>query len=508
MGVGMSGRWTAAAGALMLALASTLAPAGAAAGPGQRCASTKIQAAGKAALCLLSLDARAAEGRAADAAALQRCRDRLADPDRGAFARADLRGGCAMGGDAAPVEVLIDDLVNDLEAALAVGIPSGCQASKITAAGKRASCVLQLRAREAAGRSVDPAKLQRCRDELAEAFVGAEARGGCATTADAGTVGGRVEAFAEAVVAAEPVLATCATAGCPAPLPCDPTAGPCWVPPAQSRWQYQLEAAQTAAGDCAFPATGGIDTGIAAVPFTGGGVMPPAVFDIDFLVDPICAPGGSNDVDNAAAVAAIHAAGGKAICYLDAGTDEPFRPDHQAYLDFDAACGGCLLGRSVAGFAEERWLDIDDERGQRTFVLGRVAARLERCRADGFDAVEFDNVEGYANRTGLPLSQGAQLLFDTALANLAHARGLAVALKNDLEQIPALLPYFDMAIDEQCQEFEECDALTPFVAAGKPVFQVEYRSSAAGACPPANAAGRNAIVKTVDLFDVPWTPCR
>ena len=65
-----------------------------------------------------------------------------------------------------------------------------------------------------------------------------------------------------------------------------------------------------------------------------------------------------------------------------------------------------------------------------------------------------------------------------------------------------------MAIDEQCQEFEECDALTPFVAAGKPVFQVEYRSSAAGACPPANAAGRNAIVKTVDLFDVPWTPCR
>ena len=24
----------------------------------------------------------------------------------------------------------------------------------------------------------------------------------------------------------------------------------------------------------------------------------------------------------------------------------------------------------------------------------------------------------------------------------------------------------------------------------------------------ANAANRNATVKTIDLFDVPWTPCR
>jgi len=508
MGADTAGLRQGAGGALALVLALATAPAHAAAGPGQRCASAKIEAAAKTVLCLLSLDARTADGRAEDPAALQRCRDRLADPDRGAFARADLRGGCATDDDAARVEAQIDDLVSDLAAALAVGIPNACQASKIGAAGKEASCVLRLRAREAAGRDVDPAKLQRCRDALTGAFAGAEARGGCATTSDADTVDGRIDAFAGAVVDAEPVLATCATAGCPAPVPCDPTAGPCWVPPLQSRWQYQLEAAQTEAGDCAFPGTGGIDTGIAAAPFVGGGMVSPQVFDIDALVDPICAPGGTNDVDNAAAVAAIHTAGGRAICYLDAGTDEPFRPDHQDYLDFDAACGGCLLGRSVAGFAEERWLDIGDRHGQRTFVLGRVAARLERCRVAGFDAVEFDNVEGYANRTGLPLSQSAQLLFNTALANLAHARGLTVALKNDLEQIRELLPYFDMAVDEQCQEFDECDALAPFVAAGKAVFQVEYRSSGAATCPPANAAGRNATLKTVDLFDVPWTPCQ
>src|SRR5262249_29846374 len=289
MGADTSGPRLTAAGALALVLALASAPTHAAAGPGQRCASTKIEAAAKAALCLLSLDARTAGGRAADPAALQRCRDRLADPDRGAFARADLRGGCATDDDAARIEAQIDDLVSDLAATLAVGVPNACRAAKIGAAGKEASCVLRLRAREAAGRAADPAMLQRCTDTLTKAFAGAEAGGACATTNDADTVDGRIEAFAGAVVDAEPALAPCATAGCAAAVPCDATAGSCWVPPLRSRWQYQLEAAQTPAGDCAFPATGGIDTGVAAVPFVGGGMVSPQVFDIDALVDPICA---------------------------------------------------------------------------------------------------------------------------------------------------------------------------------------------------------------------------
>ena len=51
-------------------------------------------------------------------------------------------------------------------------------------------------------------------------------------------------------------------------------------------------------------------------------------------------------------------------------------------------------------------------------------------------------------------------------------------------------------------------SLDPFVAAGKPVFQVEYQVGAGTVCPAANDANRNAILKSVDLFDVPWTPCR
>jgi len=125
------------------------------------------------------------------------------------------------------------------------------------------------------------------------------------------------------------------------------------------------------------------------------------------------------------------------------------------------------------------------------------------------DVDDTDAVNAIENRVGgLLLSEAAQLLFDTALANLAHSKGLTVGLKDDLAQIGDLLPYLDFAINEQCQQFSECSTLDPFVPAGKPVFQVEYQVGAGTVCPAANGANRNAILKSVDLFDVPWTPCR
>jgi len=507
----MSNRRAVVAFATLIALGAPALRAGAGGTPAQVCASTKIKVAGKTAACLLAVDARVARGQTADSAALQACRDKLGAPLHGAFARAESRGGCLATGDAGSIEGKIDAFVDDVDGALAVGTPNACQSAKLRAAARDASCLLGLRAKAATGTALDPARVLRCKDRLggpAGTFPREEAGGGCATSGDAGTIQDEIDAFVDDVVAEEPAVATCASAGCPRRVACDGSAGPCWQPPLVTRPQYQLQAAVTSSGDCAFPATGGIDTGISAVPFTRGPAVGPDVFDIDFLTDPACVPGGSNDVDDTDAVNAIHARGAHAICYVDAGTDEPFRPDHQAYLDFDAGCGGCLLGNPVGGFREEHWVNIDNDQGQRTFLLGIVAARIDRCRADGFDAVEFDNVDGYANDTGLPFSEATQLLFDTALANLAHQKGLTVGLKNDLGQIGELLPYFDFAINEQCQQYHECAALDPFVAAGKPVFQVEYQVGAGTVCPAANDANRSAILKSVDLFDVPWTPCR
>ncbi len=312
-----------------------------------------------------------------------------------------------------------------------------------------------------------------------------------------------------AVVNAPVASANCPTAGCPAPVPCNAAVGACWKPAVNSRWQYQLQAARTSTGACNFASTGGINVNISAVPVSGGAAVSPAVFDIDFLTDALCAPGGSNNVDNMPAVNAIHAKGARAICYLSAGTAETFRPDYQAYATFNTNCGGCLFGKPVGGFRNEFWLNINNDKGQRTFILNQISARLDRCKADGFDAVEFDNVDAYQNRTGLSISADTQLLFNTALANLAHSKGLTAALKNDLGQLSDLKPYFDFAMNEQCFQFKECDfpppGLPDWTASGKAVFNVEYRSSALN-CPQAATWNINSILKTVDLFDTPWTP--
>jgi hypothetical protein len=301
-------------------------------------------------------------------------------------------------------------------------------------------------------------------------------------------------------------LADCGSAGCAAPVACKAHAGSCWLPATNARWQYQLQAARDKSGNCLFPSTGGINVGITGTPFTGGSAVHPTVFDIDFQTDGACT-GGTILQENAAAVSAIHAAGGRAICYIDAGGAESFRPDYPQYAAFNANCNGCLFGKPIGGFRNEFWLNINNDLGQRTFILSEIGKRVDRCVADGFDGVEMDVVDAYSNRTGLTISPDTQLLFNTALANLAHSKGLTVALKNDVEQVPDLAPYFDYAINEQCEQYSECGNYTTYFA-NKAVFQVEYKLKLSNFCPPANAANRNAILKTFDLFDAPWTPCR
>jgi hypothetical protein len=310
------------------------------------------------------------------------------------------------------------------------------------------------------------------------------------------------------VVAAPPAAASCQTAGCAAPVACNTQAGACWKPGLSTRWQYQLQATRDKSGNCLFTSTGGINVNISATPFTGGAAVSPGVFDIDYQTDGACT-GGTITQENGAAVSAIHAKGAKAICYIDAGGAESFRPDFAQYDAFNNNCGGCLFGKPVSGFRNEFWLNINNNQGQRDFILSRIGARLDRCVANGFDGVEMDVVDAWSNRTGLTISADTQLLFNTALANLAHSKGLTVALKNDVEQVPDLAPYFDYAINEQCQQYGECGNYTTyFVNASKAVFQVEYKLSTAKFCPQANTENRNAIHKTFDLFDTPWTPCR
>ena len=108
-------------------------------------------------------------------------------------------------------------------------------------------------------------------------------------------------------------------------------------------------------------------------------------------------------------MAALKAAGRRVICYVNAGAFEEWRPDAKRFPK-------AVLGKDLDGWPGERWLDIR-QWGKLEPIL---AARFDTCRAKGFDAVEPDNVDGYANDSGFPLTAADQLTFNRRVADLAH----------------------------------------------------------------------------------------
>ena len=198
------------------------------------------------------------------------------------------------------------------------------------------------------------------------------------------------------------------------------------------------------------------------------------------------------DVDmfetSASGVAALQSKGHRVVCYINAGAWEDWRPDAARYP-------GGVKGRELDGWPGERWLDI-----RRLDVLGPILVdRLDLCAAKGFDGVEFDNVDGYSNRTGFALSRADQLAFDKWLAARAHERGLAVGLKNTLELADELEPHFDFAILEQCFQYRECALAAPFVDAGKSVVDIEYSLGRDQFCRKAANLGIFAMRKRLSL---------
>jgi len=108
-------------------------------------------------------------------------------------------------------------------------------------------------------------------------------------------------------------------------------------------------------------------------------------------------------------------------------------------------------------------------------------------------------MDGFANDTGFELTAAEQLTYNRWFALEGHARGLSVGLKNDLEQVPDLVADFDWALNEQCFAYGECEALVPFVTAGKAVFGVEYEGDPETFCPRARALGFSWLKKRPEL---------
>lgn len=188
----------------------------------------------------------------------------------------------------------------------------------------------------------------------------------------------------------------------------------------------------------------------------------------------------------ASTVAALQATGAKTICYVSAGSWEDWRPDADQYPDE-------VKGRNN-GWPGEKYVDI-----RQWETLGPILdARTAECADKGFDAMEYDNVDTYTANTGFPLTASDQITFNRRLADMAHSRGLDVALKNNVDQLAELEPYFDFAINEECLEWDECSEYSVFLDNDKPVYHAEYRGTIGDICDSV-PVGFSTVKKRLDL---------
>lgn len=247
----------------------------------------------------------------------------------------------------------------------------------------------------------------------------------------------------------------------PVPPTNTPLPGGWWKPGVETTWHWELDSTPNIVN-----------------------TYPVAMYDIDLF-----------NTDTSV-IDALHAKGIKVICYFSAGSYEDGRPDSSRFTAADK-------GKKMQGWPEY-WIDTRSAN-----IRSIMADRIQLCKDKGFDGVEPDNIDGYSNSTGFPLTYATQLDYNRFLATTAHNLGLAILLKNDGDQAVDLWQDFDGELNEQCFEYSECEVLnTYFVQNNKPVFHVEYGTALNTFCPTtAGLLNFNSIRKPGDTVDSTYQPC-
>lgn len=252
--------------------------------------------------------------------------------------------------------------------------------------------------------------------------------------------GPRVLIAAAALIGAL-LVAPAAIAKLPDPVPC--TAGPCFAPSQGARWQWQICCSRKGAQRDYVKLNHDVE-----------------FFDIDLFEN------------RRRTVRRIHGRGDAAICYVDAGTLERWRPDAEKFRGHHG-----FIGKPLDDWPGQRWVDVRRSR----IIRPIMRARLDKCARRGYDGAQFDDLDGWQlpkRKQGFPTKlRGRHVLRYAAwLANAAHRRGLSAAFENDLEQAKRLEPRFEWLIVEDCARYRECkhDGIRAFLDAGKFAGPVEY----------------------------------
>ncbi|WP_242625359.1 endo alpha-1,4 polygalactosaminidase [Krasilnikovia cinnamomea] len=172
---------------------------------------------------------------------------------------------------------------------------------------------------------------------------------------------------------------------------------------------------------------------------------------------------------------AAPAGGVYTICYVNAfqvQPDElPWWQSHHEELLLKDANGRYVIDQDWG----ENLLDISTA-AKRAAVAAVVNGWIDGCAANGFRAVEPDNLDSYDRSQGL-LTRADAMAFVNLLATHAHAAGLAIGQKNTAELgTSGRDAGLDFAVVEECGQYSECGDYTAVY--GNNVIDIEYTKQA------------------------------
>lgn len=168
------------------------------------------------------------------------------------------------------------------------------------------------------------------------------------------------------------------------------------------------------------------------------------------------------------------AEGAFSICYLNGFQTQPADGDWWLAEHPDLVLRDPAGEPAVdPGWPDEMALDTSTP-ARREQIAAIVAPWIAGCASDGYDAVEFDNLDSWTRFDGLTME--GNLALAALLVDAAHDEGLWAAQKNALDAGQAGPDAgFDLVVTEQCGQYDECAAYAELY--GDRRVDVEYVES-------------------------------
>lgn len=214
--------------------------------------------------------------------------------------------------------------------------------------------------------------------------------------------------------------------------------------------------------------TGGTSTSGGSTSFQ----LPPANGSFDYQIGGVYTPPAGVQIVSRDRNS-VPATGLYNICYVNGFQ---IQPDEESFWTTEHP-ELILRDTSGAPVVDADWNEIllDTRTSEKRSALATVVGGwISKCKADGFDAVEIDNLDSYSRSTGL-LTQANNIEFMAELSKVAHTTGLAIAQKNSSELLTAKAQMAtDFAVVEECNRYSECGDYQ--AAYGNLVFIIEYRA--------------------------------